>query len=115
MSVKSLINFEYEALAMTEDQVSESTQSGPMTVRLFHRDIQMLQALADFFGKSRSAFGATLLEQAISEAFSYLAPEDREKLAEKADIAYQGSKGHWSNQAYALLQNDQRKAEKVAA
>ena len=115
MSVKSLIDREYETLTMTDEMQDLITQSGPMTVRLLQRDIQMVQALADFFGKSRSAFGADLLQQAIYEAFTYLTPEDREKLAEKADNAFQGSKGYWSNQAYALIQIDQRNAEKVAA
>lgn len=115
MSVKSLINFEYEALAMTEDQVNDFSSTSPVTVRLLQQDVHMLQALADLFGKSRSAFGADLLEQSILEAFSYLSPEDREKVAEKADKALQGSNGHWSNQAHAQNQKAAHMGSQEAA
>ena len=116
MSVESLINRHYERLAMTQDDIDLVTQTGPMTARISYRDIHMTQALADFFGMSRSAFAADLLEQAIFEAFTHLSPEDRQALAEKADKAFQGSQGYWSNQANALqCRDDQRKSEEVSA
>jgi hypothetical protein len=112
MSVKSMIDHEYELLSMTESELDQLTMTAPMTVRILERDIHMLQALAGIFGKSRSAFGAQLLEQSIAEAFSYLPAEDRLKAAEVADSAFQGSKGHWSNQAEAIELRDQARASR---
>ena len=115
MSVKSMINHEYELLTMTDDEKDIITSCAPITFRILEREIHMLQALADFFGKSRASFGAQLLEQSIAEAFTYLPAEDRQKVAEKADKSFQGSNGHWSDQAHALHQKEQRKAQEVAA
>jgi endonuclease YncB( thermonuclease family) len=115
MSVKSMINHEYELLTMSDDEKDIITSSAPITVRILEREIHMLQALAEFFGKSRASFGAQLLEQSIAEAFTYLPAEDREKVAEKADKAFQSSKGYWSNEAHHLSQIEQRKPQEVAA
>lgn len=45
----------------------------------------MLRAVAERFGKSLSAFAADILENAVKESFLFLTPDDRQKLAEKAD------------------------------
>lgn len=111
MSVKRMIDFEYEVRAMSEDDVNEISGTGPISLRMAQRSIHMLQALAELFSKSRSGFGAELLEQSVYEAFTYLHPDDRDLLAEKADNAYQGSKGYWSNQAHAL----NKKAAQIAS
>lgn len=115
MSVKSMIDHEYELLSMTENELDQLANTAPMTVRILEKDIHMVQALGEIFGKSRSAFGAQLLEQSIAEAFTYLPAEDRQKVAEKADKAFQGSKGYWSNQAQYLEQIESGQPSEVAA
>lgn len=116
MSIKSLIDHEYEKLTMTEELKDAMAGVVPVTFRLREDYLTVLQGIADLFKYSRASMGSRMLETAIFEAFSALAPEDRRALADKADLEYQNCKGHWNNQVEAIEAREARlSSEEVAA
>jgi len=84
MTAKSLVDTYYSIEQSPELLEIASTT---FTVRLGQNHLQMITCLAERFKQSRSGLGASLLEDAIFEAFEALNEDDRLKLSAKADEA----------------------------
>lgn len=106
------------------DATVAAVERQAITLRIPGTHVAMMQALADRFHETRTAFGSELLATALDQAFMLLNAEDRETVCKRADeindgycrdadtVYLRAGLGYWETYAYAYAR---READKGAA
>lgn len=89
-SGSSFVQYEYEKEnALLEHQAWESSFNVPFSIRLDGLTASIIDGLAVRFGTSRNSIIGDMLKADAMEALQDLKPEDRVKVAEFGDKAYE--------------------------